>query len=340
MVSRPTITPTPSIDARPSKSILKKSGSTSTYGTGKGSDQESDSGLANASYGQNHSYDNDPNNSAGRYGVYKIETLPDPGRHGNGQVTMAGTGLAGSPAMGLGFGAGIQEQSSMDSDQQIPVPMRVSRNKRRSQSPSVTGGRQNPSYHADPDDVAVNADGYTPRRQVEQYANAGYDQQAQPQAPARKERDPEAAERRRQRRAKRAEKEQAAAGTPNEAFHPQEEPTPGQTHPQYSNLPTTVPTEPLHINIHAQRGTEVHITPGTQYRQGPRPAASQSSVETEIWETEWVNFHWHPQQLENKLQPATVLHCGLTAMLYSNVAAVRDFTIYVFTVLQLYHRMV
>ena len=188
-------TPTPSYDSKPGKSILKKTPSTSTYGTNRGSVfGEGDSGVGNNnSFGQNQSYEHGSTNSdtsAGKYEVYRIETLPDPNqarRGKNGSLPQGSHNLSGSGVMGSGAlaGAGYLHSSTDSESQAVPTPVRNTK-KRRGQSPSVasSSGRQNPSYSPDTSEITTTATTTTKHppdgsssggRTMQHYSNDGYD---------------------------------------------------------------------------------------------------------------------------------------------------------------------
>jgi len=343
----PQSTPTPSVHAQPGKSILKKTPSTSTYGTNRGSVfGEEDSGVPyNNSFGHQSYEGNSSNsdNSAGKYEVYRIETLPDPSmvqRGTNGSLPqksqLVGSGILGSGSLS---GAGLLHSSTDSEAQGIPTPVRNTK-KRRAQSPGLNAsnsGRNNPSYSADPDEIDVTQPPQktSTGRSMQQYGDGGYDMYeakkaaATSQAPSRpsnppatkpkpqesydsdttasvvpqpvrkKKRDPESAEKRRQRQ--QMDQSGASYGAydstyQNAAFQPPEadlgyQQTTTTTTRQYR---TTQQSRPVHntsqssmdgmrINIHPQPGSSVHITPTeTRVQRKPRPAPSESSVETEI----------------------------------------------------------
>ena len=136
------------MDAKPGKSILKKTPSTSTYG--RGSDFEDDSGVANTfgthSYSTNQSYEPESENSdtsKGAFEVYRIEALPDPVAANKSRRSRSSTG---SPATGTPVRNGHVEQlqSSTDSEVQVPVPMRT-RTRERKRTPQKTPDNR-PSY--------------------------------------------------------------------------------------------------------------------------------------------------------------------------------------------------
>lgn len=344
----PMTTPTPSLDAKPGKSILKKTPSTSTYGTNRGSVfGEDDSGVGNAyntSFGQNHSYEQGSTNSdssAGKYEVYRIETLPDPSQARLGkngmlpQSSLSGSGGLGNTSL---TAAGVLDHSgSTDSEAQVlPTPVRNTK-RRRGQSPSVvSGGRPNPSYSPDAGEISVTQEVHTQAaaptessmhagRSIQHYSNEGYDmyegdtQGSVPQ-PIRKKksgsRDPEAKEKRRkpqkQQEVLAPDAAYAGAGAGagqyppvyhNQGFAPQEVDL-GHSAVQQTVTRTTTKhvtrsaypaqdvsggqldhsnvSEELRINIKAQPGTAVHITPTTTRAYKPVTSPSQSSVETEI----------------------------------------------------------
>ena len=352
-------TPTPSLDAKPGKSILKKTPSTSTYGTNRGSVfGEDDSGVGNAyntSFGQNHSYEQGSTNSdssAGKYEVYRIETLPDPSQARQGkngmlpQSSLSGSGGLGGMAI---TAAGGLDHSSTDSEAQVlPTPVRNTK-RRRGQSPSVlSSGRPNPSYSPDVGEVntyqeihnqaAAPDTGSVPvGRSIQHYSSEGYDMYegdtkgSIPQ-PVRKKksgsRDPDAKEKRHKHQVQKQPEALApdaaytgvGAGAGaiagggighyppvyhNQGFAPQEVDL-GHSAVQQTVTKTTRKhvtrevyqtqdsstghldrsnasgSEELRINIKAQPGTAVHITPTTTRAYKPVTSPSQSSVETEI----------------------------------------------------------
>lgn len=320
-------TPT-STYSRPSRSILKKTESTSTYGRNSNVFEEgSDSGLPQTN---NISYESE--NSRGRHPVYKIETMPDP--HAARQSYNAP--YPGSTTQQPGYypqgnhyannqpqGYSGRLNSSTESESNVPVPIRVPKTKKQgtptkqpqyeaeayaTQEPPLARGSPlagTPDLGYMGDRLSYTSDGAEPMespppqltdkppmaRRLNSYDNTGdYDAFAdpsfrQPVAPPMNEGEPDDLDRNNEaRRSKRKKKKHRPQNDTNQPYDDPNNPAPPQSY-----YPEGQP-QLTRINISAQPGTSVQITPGLysepqkpKKKKKPRqPTASQASAETEI----------------------------------------------------------
>ncbi|KAK2184742.1 hypothetical protein NP493_254g00003 [Ridgeia piscesae] len=266
-ISGPGLARTPSIDAKPGKGILKKTSSTSTSGTGR-EFAEGDSGVAATT---NASYERDSDSSlgsAGRFEGYRIESLPDPMGRG-----------------GMRNGGGPIEHSS-DTEQPaiIPQPVRqitrphMDKHARSRAESAAMQAAANPAYSPPRGDWQEPAAGQHPgqQRSMKNYSNEGYDMY-----------DPNVAQQQQQQRPLSGTQNRAYADDSQQVAPRQQKQEPQyaqiqrnqQRQPQYQQQPQY---QPLHINIKAQPGTSVHITPGAHPTSAMPPKERSTSVETEI----------------------------------------------------------
>ena len=231
-----TLSQAPSLDARPNRSILKTTPSTSTYGTGRASDHE-DSGVTNTLPTEPMKYGPDSPGSSGKFEVYRVEALPDPlSARQTGKTRPTSTTSTGSARNGpVETQPNLTLQSSTDSEATVPVPVSSRTRERRQRTTASKPSYSNQAYTAEPADVpeAMGAPHTTPvhddtyakplatsemkpssqRRETPSYSNEGYDMfdpdnpspsQAQPQTqppPVDDELPPQAEKPRKSRRA-------------------------------------------------------------------------------------------------------------------------------------------
>lgn len=268
-ISGPGLARTPSIDAKPGKGILKKTSSTSTSGTGRGF-AEGDSGVAATN---NVSYERDSDSSlgsAGRFEGYRIESLPDPMGRG-----------------GMRNGGGpIEHSSDTEQPATIPQPVRqiarphMDKQARSRAESAAMQATANPAYSHPRGDWHEPV-GQRPEKQrsMKNYSDEGYDmygpnvaqqQQHQQQRPLSGSQNRAYADDNQQPRQPKLEPQYAQV---------QRQPQPQYEQQQYQQQQHQ---QPLRINIKAQPGTSVHITPGAHPASAMPPRDRSSSVETEI----------------------------------------------------------